>query len=167
MKPRIFMKRLKIALFRTVKYLFRYTPLALILALSCTEEETNTIDPKLQPYVTTFLQEAKAHNTPIHIHQYTIRLQPNLTLNGQPVNATCTNYSSGKSVIYIDTDYYNTSAPMCIERTLFHELGHSLGRSHTNTRSVMNTMDATLRCYGDSESLRQELINELFTHLPQ
>lgn len=147
--------------------------LILILLAGCCEfdfEPEFYVDPRLEPYVTSFYKEAEKHGIPVH-RNLIVRIESVDGATGR------TSYRGRQTIVIIDQeDYSNASAfyakqldtlHCLIENLMYHELGHALlNRDHCDPcYSIMSQRLSTIE-YAGRPDKREILINELFNKTP-
>lgn len=151
--------------------------LIILVSFSCKEySPVYNVDPELKPFVDSFFHEGEIRGVFLPNDNLIMIFSSDSLINGMPYNGY-TKYETGYNAdpqirSYINFAYFkannNPYSRLCLESTIFHELGHGiLKRQHTNTSSIMNT---SIRCYlqkhavTDSSSQREQLLDELFHH---
>ena len=153
---------------KKAKYILFF--LALTAFAGCEKKEiVLTIDPELQPYFDTFLEEGSQRGRNIQIENYLITASIE-EISRQSVAGQCTQSEGTISQVLIDQQYWRGYTPLQRESLVFHELGHCiLKRSHLDDKdlegncvSIMESGGGTCALLYNDEN-RSLYLDELFS----
>jgi hypothetical protein len=140
-----------------------YFSLLCIIMIACNEPEFGSgfIDPKLKPYLNSFLEEAQSRGFNIDASKLTLRFG---TYPGADAAANMRTYE-----ILVDSNSYDWKSGILREQLLYHEFGHLfLKRKHDDSRigrypkSIMAAEDDPYYECRSCRNRRTYYINELF-----
>ncbi len=144
--------------------------LILLFLSSCNDKYDYYVQPELQYYINSFYAEAAKRGISVERENLILRIENGLRYidsaitKDRPYAALSGTSRKGQVTIRIDKQYFETADTLCIERTVFHELGHTYFclRHQFIGKSVMNI--SKYYCYDYNLELRDSMITELFTH---
>jgi hypothetical protein len=138
------------------------------LAFSCDEGTEYRVDTRLAQYVENFFNEADSRG--FHLRRDNLimvsvpGLRHSLPDYGEVLALCGTDPKTGQITIQIDEEHLLSGDSLCIESTVFHEMGHGfLGRRDVSIGyTIMNGRQ--YGCFNRRVSERDSLINELFAN---
>lgn len=145
--------------------------LFILIFTNCKKDKVYAVPKELQPYIDSFIAEAKARGINLVIDDLVIIYEKNLNVNGVDAAGVCTFSKKDPHTIKLDTTSGNWQNSLSSrEQLIFHELGHCvLNREHTdikfasdNYKSIMKPTGEQL--YGSVAALykRSYYLDELF-----
>lgn len=126
------------------------------------------IQPELQSYMNSFYREANKRGIQVPKANLILEVVDGLRNQPQtPIGVTQV-LNNGQVTIKIDKQHFDNADTLCIEKTVFHELGHGYfcRKNHIRGISYMDVINADLACYGVTKyrpALRDSMLNELFS----
>jgi len=160
----------------TLGGLFLFAVFAIPIHFFIIKQYSKNIDPRVQRYYESFVQEAKTHGTDVSnigiIIQFTNIQKPEgiLVSEGEQILGECGVKLGLQPSIKINQAIWSQLSEVKKEWTIFHELGHCfLLKGHTNDVSNFHHKSLMSRlAFNDAEytAHRQEYLNELFSYKP-
>lgn len=141
----------------------------LLCLISCYDIEWS-IDSRLSNHVNSFYIEASKRNVNIKKDNLVVGIKSGIKSEYGAIAITKkpTRFSDKQIYVWVDEDWYNEQTDeLCIETTVYHELGHALlNRDHSNQNISLMNVANTYGCYrwfriGDPID-RDNLLDELF-----
>lgn len=142
--------------------------LTFFLLTSCSVEFI--VDSRLSTYVNSFYYEANKRDKSLQRDNLVIGIKNGIEkeYGAIAITKTPTAFSDKQIYVWIDEDWFlSQNDTLCIETTVYHELGHALlDRDHSNQNISLMNVANTYGCYrffrvGDPLD-RDSLLDELF-----
>lgn len=135
----------------------------LVVLCSCnfTDELHQSADPKLKPFLDKFHAEALKRG---HDYRYS-----DVVLKFEQINSAGATKLGAVPIAKIDPDYFNERITgdeyqvLCIEFTIFHELGHALfSPDHVPGENDLMSEFPPIHDYAKYPDRREEILNRFF-----
>lgn len=135
--------------------------LSFLVLFGCSDEHTEYyIQPELKPYVEAFYSEADTRGIFVDRDALVVILTKDLVKSKGAAGLTTYVVGERQAKVEIDEEYFYENDSICVEWTIYHELGHAIFKmDHTSSWSIMNPQ---MRCYKGDFEYKQFLLDLLF-----